>query len=379
MVVGIRDVAAHAGVSMMSVSRVINNKPRVDQAIRQRVLQAMAELNYTPNSSARSLRLGQTELLGVLLPDTDNPLYGRHVNGIRDTAYDAGYGVFVYRAGHNSGEDARYIQLLQRQRVAGFIVTSPGWNPYMRALEEAGVTGVCIDHRAPGYDWVTVDNVAATMQAVDHLARLGHRKIAMLTGPMAALSERQRLVGYRRAMRRLGLPLGRHLQGVAAGFADHDAMDVVGRMVEVEDMDRPTALVVSSSDLTPGALVAATAAGLRIPEDLALVSFGDLSWTPTLVSPITSLVEPAYDMGAEACRLLLDRLTGRYTGVPRQRNYPTRLVVRLSCGAPAEDRDSSISPATLLFHGVALADGHDRTTIETDAHAATGLTARDAT
>jgi DNA-binding LacI/PurR family transcriptional regulator len=338
----------------MSVSRVLNNSPLVNEVTRQRVLQAMAELNYMPNASARSLKRGRTKLIGILIPDTNNPIYGLYVDGIKDTAYTLGYSVLLCKPSNNAASNTASLRLLLEQRVTGVVLTSGGWRGHNALLTRSGITVACIDYKMRGYDRVTLDNAAAMDHAVRHLMRLGHRAIGMIAGPVRIASERERLVGYRRAMRARGLPLERRLQAIACGFSDRDGIEAGRHMLA--QPNRPSALIVSSSGLAPGVLVAASEAGLSIPDDLALVGVGEMSWSPTLVSPITSLVEPAYQMGVDACRMLLDRATAGEGGPPRCHSYPPRLAVRISCGAPPDLRDEPLRAAhSLLFAAVAPA------------------------
>ena len=176
----------------------------------------------------------------------------------------------------------------------------------------------------------------------------------MICGPLFVPSEAERLVGYRRAMRKHGLRVERRLQCVATGFTDQAGIDAGQRILA--QRRHPSALIVSSSALTPGVLIAAADAGLSIPDDIALVGVGEMSWSPALISPITSLVEPAYEMGVEACRMLLERAALRENGPPRRRPFAPRLAVRLTCGAPPKMRDVHIrSRHSLLFSDVAPA------------------------
>ena len=337
----------------MSVSRVLNNSPLVTEVTRQRVLRAMAELHYTPNASARSLKGGRTRLLGVLIPDTNNPIYGLYVDGVKDTAYALGYSVLLCKPSSNEASDTACLRLLIEHRVTGLVLTSGGWRGHNSLLVRSGMTVVCVDNKMRGYDRVTLDNAAAMDMGVGHLAHLGHQAIGMICGPIHIASERERLIGYRRAMRRRGLPVERRLQAVAGMFTDEDGMAAAQRLLS--QPNRPSALIVSSSAFTPGALVAASDLGLAIPEDLALVGVGEMSWSPVLISPVTSLVEPAYQMGVDACRMLLERAVSGEQGPPRCRSYAPRLAVRASCGAPPEMRDTPPRTARpLLFSSVTL-------------------------
>jgi LacI family transcriptional regulator len=349
--VAIRDVAARAGVSKMSVSRVLNGSPLVHEGTRQRVLQAMAELEYMPNASARSLKRGRTKLLGVLIPDINDPIYPRYVDGIKDTAYALGYSVLLCKPSNNAASNTACLNLLLEHRVTGLINTSGGWRRHTSLLKRTGMTVVCIDSKISGYDRITLDNAAAMDTAVQHLRHLSHHNIGMITGPLHIASECERLIGYRRAMRSRGLPVERRLQAIAGGFSVEEGI-AAGRAI-LSQTNRPSALVVSSSALTPGVLVAASDVGLRIPDDLALVGVGEMSWTPMLVSPITSLVEPAYQMGVDACNMLLERAAADEGSPPRCRLYPPRLAIRISCGAPPTMRDVPLRSAhSLLFSAV---------------------------
>ncbi len=307
----------------------------------------MADLDYTPSAPARSLKGGRSKLLGVLIPNTNNPIYNLYIDGIKDTAYAAGYGVLTFKTGSDHAGESQSLRVLYEQRVAGAIITTPSWREHIPRLTQAGIALVTIDARASAADSVSLDNLSAMAKAVGRLAGLGHRQIGIVTGPLDIVSERERLIGYRRALRRARLSTERGWQGIARGFEDVDAIGVVGPLLT--GGHRPSALIVSSSNLTPGVLVAAARAELRIPEDLAVIGFGDLSWTPSLVSPITSLVEPAYEMGVQACALLFERIAGRFEGPARRLYHQARLVVRRSCGAPAEAHDASTDSPSLTF------------------------------
>ena len=349
--VRIADVAERAGVSTMSVSRVLNNSPLATDEMRRRVQTAIAALNYVPSSAARSLKRGRTALLGVLIPNTNNPIYGLYVDGIKDVAYRSGLGVLLCKSSNAPEVDAASLQLLLEHRVTGLIATSPLLHEHEVLLRIGAM--VTIDHRLQACDAVTLDNFGAMRLAVAHLAGLGHEAIGVIAGPLTHRSERERLVGFRRAMKEFGLPVTWERQRVAGGWEDADGI-AAGQLLA--GPDRPTAVVVTSSTVTPGVLAAAAALGLRVPGDVALVGVGELSWSPLLVSPVTSLVEPAYEMGAAACTMVLERVAGTCEEPPRRRFFTPRLAVRLSCGAPPEQRDTAMrGGGSLLFCGPDLA------------------------
>jgi LacI family transcriptional regulator, galactose operon repressor len=337
----IREVARQAGVSVASVSRVLNGSPLVNEPLRQRVLQAMADLRYAPSAPARSLKGGRTRLIGVLLPVLSNPFYAELADGIEEVAYAAGYCVILCNLHHGS-RAAQYWRILREQRVAGVIITGGLSDPESLRID---VPLASVDHRLPGIDSVMVDNVSAGRLAADHLIGLGHRRIGMLTGPLHTTSGRGRLVGYRRAMRGVRLPLDPDLQGVSP-YTEEAARTRAFRMLSLAG--RPTALVAATNDLTLGAIAAAADLGLRIPDDLALVGFDELGWTPSLSSPLTTVLQPTRAIGATACRLLLERM-GSDLGPARRVYLPATLAVRRSCRAPLEARDPTARPFRLAF------------------------------
>jgi len=344
----IREVATRAGVSEASVSRVINGSPLVNEPLRQRVLQAMAELKYSPSAPARSLKGGRTKMLGVLLPELANPFYAAIADGIEEVAYDAGYCVILCNSQRQS-RVAQYWRILREHRVAGVIVTAGLAD--QRPLD-AGVPVVSVDHRLPGIDSVMLDNVDAGRLAAEHLIGLGHRRIGMVSGLLTTTSGRGRLVGYRRAMRHAGLPLDPALQA-GSPYTERDARALANRMLARPD--RPTALVAATNQLTLGVIAAAADQRLRIPDDLALVGFDELGWTASLISPLTTVLQPTRALGAEACRLVLERLGG-YDGPARRRYLPASLAIRLSSRAPIEVRDFTSIPFRLAFEHDTRAD-----------------------
>jgi LacI family transcriptional regulator len=336
--VTIRGVAARAGVSYQTVSRVISGSSLVRPQTREAVLQAMAALNYTPNAAARSLAGGRTTLLGVLVEDIHDPFSSAVLRGIEDIAYEAGYSILICSSGVSDASRAsEYSRVLREQRAAGIIVVGTGMEE-AKALSSAGITTVSIDYHMPGMDSVMLDNVTAAAGAVAHLAELGHRDIGIITGPLSTHSGRARLIGYRRGMRHAGLSLERSWQAIGP-YNEHAGVALALEMLRPPH--RPTALIAGSDDLTIGVVTAAASLRMQIPGDLALVGFDELVWTPALVSPITTVAQPGHTMGTEACRLLLERISGRYGGPARRLCLPARLMVRQSCGSPSSMRQQA--------------------------------------
>lgn len=350
--VTLNDVATCAGVSYQTVSRVINDSTLVSRAVRARVREAMHELDYLPSAAARNLAGGRSMLLAVLISDVYNPFWGAILRGIEDVAYDGGYSMITCNIGIYDGErEATYVRVLREHRVAGVIIAGTTLAQTDRQLlAQPDMEVVSVDERRVGMDSVLLDNVAAADLAVEHLLHIGHRRIGLITGPTVSASGRGRLVGYRRALRRAGIPLDRSLQAINP-FSQEAAAESTRRMLS--RADRPSALIAASNDLTIGAMRAAASSGLRIPDDVALVGFDELTWTSALLSPITTVAQPGRALGNTACRLLLERLGGRYTGPPRRLLLAPRLIVSLSSGAMAaqpQDGLQTISEGTYLLH-----------------------------
>jgi LacI family transcriptional regulator len=344
----IREVARRAGVSVATVSRVINGSPLVNEPLRRRVLDVIAELQYSPSAPARSLKGGRTKLLGMLVPELANPFYGEIADGIAETAYKAGYSIILCSnypercTNLKSARAAGQLQVLREHRVAGVIITGGLWDGIPG---DSRIPVVSIDHRLPGIDSVMLDNVSAGRLAAEHLIQLGHRRIGMVTGLLNTTSGRGRLVGYRRAMRDAGLKPDPAWQA-SSQYTEADARGAAHRILS--NPNRPTALIAATNQLTLGTIAAIADQGLYIPDELALVGFDELGWTASLISPLTTVQQPTAALGAEACRLLLERLNG-YDGPVRRRYLAPTLAIRSSHYAPLETREPITIPFRLAF------------------------------
>jgi LacI family transcriptional regulator len=323
------DVAREAGVSISTVSRVLNGNERVDPGLAVRVNRVVKELNYRPNRVARSLRLRQNRAWAVVISDIrTGPFFADLVRGIEDGAYEAGYRMFLCNADEDPAKEAGYLQLAIDENVAGVILTPSGPATDLRPLLEAGIPIVLSDRRLPGVqaDTVVADNVAGAKQAVDHLVANGFRRIACITGPLDTTTAAERLLGYRQSLE--GAAIGydpRLVRG--ADFREEGGRLAMQELIEVNP--RADAVFISNNRMAAGALQAIDEAGLSIPQDLALVGYDEMSWAPLLRTALTTVSQPAYDLGHESARLLLSRLNG-YGGSARTVVLPTSLHVRAS-------------------------------------------------
>jgi LacI family transcriptional regulator len=334
----IRDVARAAGVSVATVSRVLNNHASVRTETRTRVTAAAHELDYTPNEVARSLITSRTHALGVLLPDLYGEFFSEVLRGVDLRARRDGFHLLV-SSSHANGEDLVGALRSMRGRIDGLIVMAPDVDT-AELLTAAG-TGfplVLLDPgpRALGCDSISIDNMAGAEAAVDHLLALGHRLVATITGPEHNADAQQRLAGYRRALEARGIIPDPAL--VAIGdFTEPSGYAAVARLLELRP--RPTAIFAANDNMAIGAMSALAQAGLRVPEDMAIVGFDDIAMARYLNPPLTTVNVDLLDLGARAVQRLIDTKNGASTR-RRHEVTPATLVVRRSCGAP------SIGPET---------------------------------
>ena len=329
----IADVAARAGVSMMTVSRVINRSGYASPNTRARVEEAIAELGYVPNAVARHLRSKRTKTIALVVSDITNPFFTTIARGVEDVASPRGYAVMFANTDENEREEIEYLQMLAQRQIDGVLLVPAGNSaePF-RLLSSQKIPVVVIDRRVPirKLDEVRCDSEDGAYRLVRHLLDLGHRKIAAITGTRHISTSTDRVAGYERAMREAGLPPGPVMY-------DSYRLDGGYRRAKqlVEGDERPTAILATNNFLAFGALRALREAGLHVPDDISLVTFDDLpvEWHDDPF--LTCLAQPAYELGRRAAQLLLEQLE---TGAKSKRQVivlPGELIVRRSSGPPA--------------------------------------------
>lgn len=331
----IADVAARAGVSPATVSRVLNGSPRVHPALRARVEHVIATLGYRPDRVARALRRGGSLRLGLMLPDVHNPFFTDIVRGVEQAAHERGYLIMLCDADEDPQRERQYGELLQAERVAG-VVAAPrdASGASLRPLLEGHTPLVLVDRCPDGVevDAVTVDNRAGARAAVEHLLSLGLRRIAIITGPLDLSVARERLEGYREALASASVPLDPRWVRIGDFKQSSGYTETIRLLTESTGIE---ALFVSNNLMTLGALRALRELGRRVPDQISIVSFDDMPWAESLNPPLTAVAQPAFEMGLQATRLLLDRIEHRGGGGPIRRLLQPTLVVRASTAAPA--------------------------------------------
>ncbi|GAA0442092.1 LacI family DNA-binding transcriptional regulator [Streptomyces stramineus] len=324
------DVARHAGVSVATVSHVLNATRPVRPATRDAVRAAIEELGYTHNTLARSLVTSRTKSIGLAVSAASNPYFTEIFQGVEASALQAGYSLLVADPHDDPEHELKTVRLLHERRVDGMIVApsaAPG--ALLDQLAHMKVPTVFLDRLVgDSYDQVCAENEAPTAQLVTHLAEQGHTRIALIAGTPGLSTTTERVAGYRTGLDEAGLPYRPELvvdgnsQASGAERATHHLLGLC---------DPPTALVTANNAMTIGTLRALRALSLAVPGDIALACFDDFSWADLFEPRLTAVAQPSRDIAAAAVGLLLDRLAdpGR---APRTLRLPCAFVHRSSCG-----------------------------------------------
>jgi LacI family transcriptional regulator len=324
----ISDVARRAKVSPATVSRVLNDDPRVGNPYRRRVLEAVEQLGYRPNRLARNMRRQRSGAIGVVVSDIENPHFTEMLRAVEDVAYGGGYRVLVCNTDETAAKQATYLTELMDERVLGVILSAsdPGGAEIHQLLDH-GIPLVAFDREVadPRADTVIADNVGGARAATELLVEAGHRAITLVGGRREVETGAERLDGYELAMRGAGL-VPHHVDG---DFRMEGGRSAVAALLA--DRERPTALVVANNLMTAGALRAIREAGLGIPDDVALVGIDDPFWAELVDPPLTTMAQPVRRMAIDAAELLIERVAGARRA-PRRVVHRFELRRRASCG-----------------------------------------------
>lgn len=326
------DVAARAGVSVATVSRALSGDGRLVSApLLERVHAAVEELGYQPNHLARNMRSGTSRIFGLVISDVGNPFFTAVARGAEDVAQKHGYSLVLSNTDENPEREAATLGVMLAERAAGIIIATTNENgEALRRSVAMGTAIVAIDRRIQGLptDSVAVDNEGGAYEAVGHLIRLGHRRVAIIGGPSDAHTARERLRGYERAHREARLPIDPVL--VTQGTFRESAGRALTRQVLALD-EPPTAIFSVNNLTTIGVMHALRETGWGVPERVSLVGFDDIPTAELLDPPLTVVRQPTYRMGAQAVELLIRRIEEPDTPV-QEVLLSGSLVVRGSTG-----------------------------------------------
>lgn len=331
----IRDVARRAGVGLGTVSRVLNNSPLVSSTTRQRVLEVIAELNFTPNQVARSLSSGKTLTIGVIAPFFTRPSVVERLRGIEAQLSGSGYNLVVFNVEDNKRRDEALRDIPRKDRADGVLVISlPPRVDEVATLKRSGTPVVLIDTTASGLPGVAIDNEHGGYLATHYLLTLGHRRIGYISDPLTdpyALdftSSRDRYLGYQRAFAEYGLAV--RPDDHCAGLHGRYEARILARGL-LSRADRPTAVFAASDTQALGVLEAVRDLGLAVPGDVSVIGFDDIDMAAYL--SLTTVRQPLFESGTRGVEILLDWLAGNQPSAQTE-TLPVELVTRATTAPP---------------------------------------------
>jgi LacI family transcriptional regulator len=326
------DVARHAGVSVGTVSNVLNRPDRVAPATRARVQQAIEELGYVRNEAARQLRAGRSRTIGLIVLDVGNPFFTDMAAGVELAATEADLSVILCNSGADLAREDHYLSLLQEQRSYGILITPQAKkNARIAQIRQHGTPVVFVDRASTRRQCsVSVDDVVGGELAVGHLLALGHRRITFVGGPLSTRQVTDRLAGARAAARKAGVD-ERSIKLIETPGLNFAAGRQAGRdIAEMSAGDRPTAVFGANDLISLGLLQEMTRRRLRVPADLAIVGYDDIDFAAAAAVPLTSVAQPRAQLGRAATELLIEEVESEASHQHRQVIFDPFLVVRES-------------------------------------------------
>lgn len=313
--VQLKDIAKHLGLSVATVSKAINGKGRISSKTRERVLKAIEEFGYKPNEVARSLRKRTANTLGVIVPDLTNSFYANAIKGVEKIAWENGYSVIVCNSDEDMEKENAYLELLLQKQIAGLVIAMVGGDiKQLDQYKRAGIPVVFFDNMPQtdeNYDVVTIDNVKASYQLTEHLIDQGYRDIAFITGPLHQSTSYDRLQGYQQCMKDNGISVKDKWVSVGEFKFEH-GYQVMKKWL-LSDVDRPQAVFAANNFILYGSFKAANEAGVKIPRDMAAVCFDAHDETGLFTPQITTVLQPAYDIGIIAGEIIMRKEKNKIT------------------------------------------------------------------
>jgi LacI family transcriptional regulator len=330
----LKDISREAGVDSATVSRALNGSYGVHKDTREKVLAVAKRLNYRVNQMAKGLAVGKSHTLGLLVPDIRNPFVTELVRGAEDAAFAAGYHILLCNSYLDAAKEVQYVHSLLDKRVEGILMHSVHalGKGEIKELSGSGVPVVLLHQQpsASAFSSVCVNQFKGGMLAGEHLIELGHNKIAYLNGPRGHANFSERTKGFMKAMmssKQKITPIVMH------GTPDFEGGYQMAR--KLLEQNRGVTAVFAANDVAAfGVARAVFEAGLSIPEDISLIGFDNVELANVVRPPLTTIHQPKYEMGQAAVQILLDQAKSGRLGVPEQREFGVRLVMRSSTGAP---------------------------------------------
>ncbi|WP_164670521.1 LacI family DNA-binding transcriptional regulator [Virgibacillus doumboii] len=306
----IQQVAKQAGVSVATVSRVLNGQRTVTAKTRIKVEDAINKLNYEPSLLGRNLRTSETRILLILIPKISNPFYSEIINGIETTALSHNYNILLCETDSNPERENIYFDLVRKKMADGIISMDPAVNiDTLTELAERHAIIQCSEYAVDsGIPYVTIDNELAAYRAVKHLIKIGHEKIALINSDEKYLYARQRRLGYMKALEEHDIPVDNNYIFHTHQLGFEHGQQAMRKIISLND--RPTAVFAVSDMLAIGALKEINSNGLNVPDDIAVVGFDKIDFSNMTHPTLTTIAQPMYRMGTIAAEMLIDKIKG---------------------------------------------------------------------
>lgn len=328
----IREVAKRAGVSLGTVSNVLNRPEIVAEETRERVKSAIEEIGFVRNGSARQLRAGTSQHIGLVVLDVANPFFTEVARGVEDLANQSGYAVILCNSDDSVEKENHYLQVLEEQRAQGVLITPVQSDAsYLHRFRQRGISVVLLDRPSRIKDLcsVAVDDVRGGEIATTHLLEQGHQRIAFVHGPLSIRQCVDRRRGVLRAMKTFGLQPDRAIVDITTSAQSAREGELVVEQLLTAHI-QPTAAFCANDLLALGLMRGLIKRGLSIPRDMAMVGYDDVEFASVLATPLTSIRQPKYELGRAAAELLLDEAIHPETHEHKHIVYQPELIVRES-------------------------------------------------
>ena len=330
MTASLRDVAKRAQVSVGTVSNVLNRPTIVTSKTLERVQNAINELGFVPNGFARQLRVGHSKTIGLVVPDVANPFFTEVARGVEDAASKRDYAVFLCNSDENITKETKYLNALIEQQVRGVLITPADNKPErLDILSERGIAVTLLDRESLSKSQcsVSVDDVRGGEIAVEHLVSLGHKSIAWINGPETIPQCSDRGIGVIKASEAAGVKVST----IRVPFMNID--QGVAAVRTLLALETPATAIFCANDLLAlGIMKALIAEGFKVPGDYSIIGYDDIAFAPSASVPLTSISQPAYQLGVAAAELLLAECEEASSHSHQQVRFQPRLAFRLSTG-----------------------------------------------
>ena len=335
-IVTLKEVAAALGLSTMTVSRALNDRPNVNPKTKKRIQEVAAKMGYTPNHVAKSLVSNRTYTIGVVIPEIGHAFFPEVVRGIDEISSEANYQIFLTNSSEDFEKEKRSIEALRAKRVDGILVSTSIKSTDFSFFENLRNTGIkivffdrCIHNL--GISCIGVNDRVASRQITEHLIKKGYKKIAYLSGPPEVTIGRERLAGFREALSSAGIEINEN-RIVETGLTEIDGKEAMQKLLALPEEERPDAVATVNDPSALGAIEAIKEYGLSIPDDIAIVGFTNEVRASIIDPPLTTINQPAYDVGKKAADKLLRTIENENEPVENV-ELVANLVVRKSCGS----------------------------------------------